>query len=102
MVVARKKNVDWMGFNEKCAKKVPKKSRCAKDTFVDGLSWMGEHVGRGIMTGLGTILVYALVAYIIIQSTSFDWLRNAFGMRFSNSNLQNNGSAGPVPAMSNE
>lgn len=100
MVVSRKKNVDWMGYDEKCATKPPKEGKCAKDAFVDGLSWMGEHIGRGIMTGVGTILVYALVAYIIIQSTSFEWLRNAFGIRFSNSTFAKDAAA--LPAMSTE
>jgi hypothetical protein len=100
MVVARKKNVDWMGYDDKCAKKPPKETTCAKDAFVDGLKWIGEHVARGMMTGVGTILVYALFAVIIIRSTSFEWLRNAFGIRFSNASFANDASS--VPAMSSE
>jgi len=57
------------------------------ESFNNAVTWMGEHIGRGIMTGLGTILVYAIIAFIIIQSTDLDWLRTAFGIRFSNTSL---------------
>lgn len=55
----------------------------AKDT--NTLVWAGGHIARGMLSGVGTLLVYALVAVMILHFASLGWLRKAFGIRFSNS-----------------
>jgi len=46
------------------------------------LYFMGKHFISGIFSGLGSLLIYIIVAIIIIKSESFTALQNAFGLRF--------------------
>lgn len=44
--------------------------------------WIGASFVHGIFSGLGTLVVYIIVALIIINTQKFDSLKNAFGLRF--------------------
>jgi hypothetical protein len=65
-----------------------------KSVVLEDLKWAGKNVGKGMLTGLGTLLTYALAALIIIQYSGLSWLRNAFGMRFTNSDTTQPASQG--------
>lgn len=47
-----------------------------------GALWTGEKLLAGIVTAIGTLIVYGIAAFIIIRS-SWDSLKKAFGLRFS-------------------